>query len=64
MWEWLPKPTELDSTTGAVTLVQRFGSALNLSIYFHLLLLDGAYRTDGVGARRDAGPRPRRTQAR
>jgi ribosomal protein S27E len=29
--------------TGAVTLIQRFGSALNLNIHFHMLFLDGAY---------------------
>jgi len=29
--------------TGAVTLIQRFGSALNLNVHFHLLVLDGAY---------------------
>ncbi|MEO8445776.1 MAG: transposase, partial [Gammaproteobacteria bacterium] len=29
--------------TGAVTLIQRFGSALNLNIHFHLLVLDGVY---------------------
>lgn len=29
--------------TGAVTLIQRFGSALNLNMHFHLLVLDGAY---------------------
>jgi putative transposase len=29
--------------TGAVTLIQRFGSALNLNIHFHMLVLDGAY---------------------
>jgi hypothetical protein len=29
--------------TGAVTLIQRFGSALDLNIHFHLLVLDGAY---------------------
>ena len=27
--------------TGAVTLIQRFGSALNLNIHFHILFLDG-----------------------
>ena len=27
--------------TGAVTLIQRFGSALNLNIHFHMLFLDG-----------------------
>ncbi|GBF28939.1 hypothetical protein MnTg03_00501 [bacterium MnTg03] len=35
--------------TGAVTLIQRFGSALNLNIHFHMLFLDGVYvdRQDG-----------------
>ena len=32
-----------DVTTGAVTLIQRFGSALNLNIHFHLLVIDGVY---------------------
>ena len=27
--------------TGAVTLIQRFGSALNLNVHFHMLFLDG-----------------------
>jgi hypothetical protein len=34
---------------GAVTLVQRFGSALNLNIHFHLLVLDGVYVADQQG---------------
>lgn len=35
--------------TGAVTLIQRFGSALNLNIHFHMIFLDGAYveRSEG-----------------
>ena len=33
--------------TGAVTLIRRFGSALNLNIHFHLLFLGGAYSFDG-----------------
>ena len=33
--------------TGAVTLIQRFGSALNLNIHFHVLFLDGVYVTTG-----------------
>ena len=37
--------------TGAVTLTQRFGSALNLNIHFHLLLLDGAYKLGGDAPR-------------
>jgi len=28
---------------GAVTLIQRFGSALNLNVHFHMLFLDGVY---------------------
>jgi ribosomal protein S27E len=28
---------------GAVTLIQRFGSALNLNIHFHMIFLDGVY---------------------
>ncbi|MEJ2686489.1 MAG: transposase zinc-binding domain-containing protein, partial [Gammaproteobacteria bacterium] len=34
---------------GAVTLIQRFGGALNLNIHFHMLFLDGVYvaRPDG-----------------
>ena len=28
---------------GAVTFIQRFGSALNLNLHFHTLALDGAY---------------------
>ena len=42
------KPDEADS--GAVTLIQRFGSAANLNIHLHCLVLDGVYRrgADGV----------------
>lgn len=29
--------------TGAVTVVQRFGSALNLNVHLHMLILDGVY---------------------
>jgi hypothetical protein len=35
--------THRTAHTGAVTLIQRFGSALNLNIHFHMLLLDGVY---------------------
>jgi len=35
------KADEADS--GAVTLIQRFGSALNLNVHLHILFLDGAY---------------------
>ena len=39
--------THRTAHTGAVTLIQRFGSALNLNIHFHMLFLDGVY-VDGV----------------
>ena len=44
-----PKPASLTAVLGvvyrtiAVTLIQRFGSALNLNIHFNLLMLDGVY---------------------
>jgi hypothetical protein len=31
---------------GAVTLIQRFGSAANLNVHLHCLVLDGVYRSD------------------
>ena len=37
--------------TGAVTLVQRFGSALNLNPHLHMLFLDGAYAFDDEAPR-------------
>jgi len=42
--------TKTTAHTGAVTLIQRFGSALNLNIHFHMLFLDGVYveRPDGL----------------
>ncbi len=37
-----------DADSGAVTLIQRFGSAAILNIHLHCLVLDGVYRrTDG-----------------
>ena len=45
--------------TGAVTLIQRFGGALNLNVHFHMLVLDGVYveRPDGtLRFRRVAAP--------
>ena len=35
------------AATGAVTLIQRFGSAANLNIHLHCLVLDGVYRATG-----------------
>ncbi len=44
---WFSRKT---ARTGAVTLIQRFGSALNLTIHFHMLFVDGVYveRPDGL----------------
>ena len=39
--------TKKIAKTGAVTLIQRFGSALNLNVHFHMLLLDGVRRLPG-----------------
>ena len=33
-----------EADSGAVTLIQRFGSAANLNIHLHCLVLDGVYR--------------------
>ena len=35
--------TRATGHTGAVTLIQRFGSALNLNIHFHMIFLDGVF---------------------
>jgi len=35
--------------TGIVSYLQRAGSALNLNLHFHLLVLDGIYTVDGEG---------------
>ena len=35
--------------TGAVTIIQRFGSAANLNVHFHCLALDGVYRVGKDG---------------
>ena len=35
--------------TGAVTLIQRFGSALNLNLHFHSLFIDGVYQRKSNG---------------
>ena len=43
--------TQQSARTGAVTLIQRFGSALNLNIHFRMLFLDGVYVVRPNGAR-------------
>ena len=39
------KAEQADS--GAVTMIQRFGSAANLNIHLHCLVLEGVYRRTG-----------------
>lgn len=41
--------THVSARTGAVTFIQRFGSALNLNVHFHVLFLDGVYFTRNTG---------------
>jgi hypothetical protein len=41
--------TRATGSTGAVTLVQRFGSSLNVNVHFHMIFPDGVYRpADGA----------------
>jgi len=42
-------PKADDANSGAVTLIQRFGSAANVNIHRHCLMLDGVYRCDAKG---------------
>ena len=39
----------IQAQTGAVTLIQRFGSALNLNVHFHMLFIDGVYKEKNNG---------------
>jgi hypothetical protein len=41
-----------DGRSGAVTAIQRFGSAVNLNVHFHTLVLDGVYAPDASGTPR------------
>ena len=45
--------------TGAVTLIQCFGGALNLKVHFHMLFLDGVYFADELGLHGFVGLKPR-----
>jgi Putative transposase len=54
---FLIKPSGLKRTethTGAVTLIQRFGSGADLNIHVHCLVLDGVYLSHCDGATRGA----------
>jgi hypothetical protein len=44
--------TKATAQSGSVTLIQRFGSALNLNVHFHMLFLDGIYTEDEQGKQR------------
>ncbi len=49
VFQWVIKTSGLThqtAKTGGITLIQRFGSALNLNVHFHMLLLDGVYTTN------------------
>lgn len=37
-----------DGEAGAITFVQRFGSALQLNVHFHLLCAEGVFTNDGT----------------
>ena len=51
--------TRATGSTGAVTLVQRFGSSLNLNIHFHMIIPDGVYLpVDGAAPVFRHVPRP------
>jgi len=43
--------TKATAQAGAVTLIQRFGGALNANIHFHMLFLDGVYIDSTQGSR-------------
>ena len=47
-----------EAHTGAVTLIQRFGSAANLNIHLHCLVLDGLYEHTEHGPVFRAAPAP------
>ena len=45
-----------DGRSGAVTIVQRFGGALNTNIHFHTLAIDGVFSKDGDAVRFHPSP--------
>ena len=50
--------------SGAVTLIQRFGSALNLNIHLHTRFIDGAYTFEEERLRFHGGSAPTRPELR
>jgi hypothetical protein len=59
------KLTRAEGDTGSVTLIQRFGSALNLNVHLHMLVLDGAFLSGTAPPvfRRIAAPTERELQS-
>ena len=51
-WSWQSRRLRRSGvkrpSCGAITFVQRFGSALQLNVHFHVLVPDGAFDDDGV----------------
>ena len=47
----VPAPTRgaSDGRTGCLTVIQRFGSGLNLNVHFHTLALDGVFNESAPG---------------
>ena len=57
------QPARPGGQTGSVTVIQRFGGALNLNLHFHILVLDGQYAADPrTGALRWYRARPPTTE--
>jgi hypothetical protein len=46
--------------TGTVTVIQRFGGALNLNVHFHTLAVDGVFRLGDAPTAKPAPPKGRR----
>ncbi len=44
---WAGMTVKSGTQSGAVTSIQRFGSALNLNLHFHMLYLNGVYDSKG-----------------
>jgi len=38
--------------TGSLTVVQRFGSSLNLNVHFHAIAMDGVWFVSSFGSRK------------
>jgi hypothetical protein len=45
-------PARRGAPGGAVTAIQRFGSALNLNVHFHTLAVQGVFVVDAAGGLR------------